>query len=101
MNNVKKVVINETKNVIVEINNGIVKIITDGQTATSDGNLYAFDDVHHDIYVVLDDSAISYSGLGDSKELLFYFFTKHYVKSARIWSFSGPYFPVFRLNTEK
>ena len=60
----------------MEVNNGIVKIITDGQTATSDGNLYAFGDVHHDIYVVLDDPAISYSGLSDSKEFFFYFFTK-------------------------
>ena len=24
----------------------------------------------------------------------------HSVKSVRIWSFSGPYFPAFRLNTE-
>ena len=71
MNNVKKVVIDGAELVIVEVNNGIVKIITDGQTATSDGNLYAFDDVHHDIYVVLDDPAISYSGLSDSKEFFF------------------------------
>ena len=26
---------------------------------------------------------------------------KHCVKSARIWNFSGPYFPVFGLNTER
>ena len=25
----------------------------------------------------------------------------HYVKSVRIWSFSGPYFPAFALNTER
>ena len=25
----------------------------------------------------------------------------HYVKSVRIWSFSGPYFPAFGLNTER
>ena len=25
----------------------------------------------------------------------------HFVKSVRIWSYSGPYFPAFRLNTEK
>ena len=24
---------------------------------------------------------------------------RHCAKSVRIWSFSGPYFPVFRLNT--
>ena len=26
---------------------------------------------------------------------------RHYVKSVRIWSFSGPYFPAFGLNTER
>ena len=26
---------------------------------------------------------------------------KHCVKSVRIWSFSGPYFPTFPLNTER
>ena len=25
----------------------------------------------------------------------------HCVKSVRIWSYSGPYFPAFRLNTER
>ena len=28
-------------------------------------------------------------------------YSKHCVKNVRIWSFSGPYFPAFRLNTEK
>ena len=26
---------------------------------------------------------------------------KHSEKNVRIWSFSGPYFPAFRLNTER
>ena len=32
---------------------------------------------------------------------LYFIFLIHCVKSARIWSYSGPYFPVFGLNTER
>ena len=28
-------------------------------------------------------------------------YINHYVKSVSIWGFSGPYFPAFRLNTER
>ena len=32
---------------------------------------------------------------------LFLYLPKHCVKSARIWVFSGPHFPAFKLNTER
>ena len=53
----------------MEFNNGVVKILTDGQTATSDGNLYAFDDTHYEAYVVIDDSPVQGYAFGDGKEL--------------------------------
>ena len=28
-------------------------------------------------------------------------FSTHYVKGVQIWTFSGPYFPAFGMNTEK
>ena len=69
LNNVKKVVIDGVKQIVVEFNNGVVKILTDGQTATSDGNLYAFDDTHYEAYVVIDDSPVQGYAFGDGKEL--------------------------------
>ena len=69
LKNVKKVVIDGVTLIVVEVNNGIVKILTDGQTATSDGNLYAFDDTHYEAYVVIDDSPVQGYAFGDGKEL--------------------------------
>ena len=69
LSNVKKVVIDGVTQIVVEVNNGIVKILTDGQTATSDGNLYAFDDTHYEAYVVIDDSPVQGYAFGDGKEL--------------------------------
>jgi len=65
LNNVKKVVIEGAKKIVVEVNNGIVKIITDGQTATSDDNLYVFEEFHHTAYVVIDDAVPSAYGFKD------------------------------------
>ena len=69
MNNVKKVVIDAAKQIVVEIKNGVVIILTEGQTATSDGNLYAFDDTHYEAYVVIDESPVEGYAFGDGKGL--------------------------------
>jgi len=67
LNNVKKVVINGAKQIVIEINNGIVKIVTEGQTASSDGAAFYYldDDVHHDIYVEIDDVSPAAYGIKD------------------------------------
>ena len=69
LNNVKKVVIDAAKQIVVEIKNGVVIILTEGQTATSDGNLYAFDDTHYEAYVVIDESPVEGYAFGDGKGL--------------------------------
>ena len=70
LNNVKKVVIDAAKQIVVEIKNGVVIILTEGQTATSDGNLYAFDDTHYEAYVVIDESPVEGYAFGDGKGLV-------------------------------
>ena len=56
LKHVKKVVIDGTKKVIVEVlDNGVIKVLTDGQTGTSDNLLYS-SYTHHNAYVVIDDS---------------------------------------------
>ena len=77
LNNVKKVVIDGVKQIVVEFNNGVVKILTDGQTATSDGNLYAFDDAHYEAYVVIDDSPVPGYAFGDGKIKCFWICVMH------------------------
>ena len=69
LNNVKKVVINGAKQLVIEINGAIVKIISGGEVGTSDGASYAFHSEVHDIWVEIDDSAQTYNymSISDSK----------------------------------
>jgi len=57
LKNVQKVVIDGAKKIIIELSNGVIKIITEGQTATSEDNSYSFDDTHHTAYVVIDNAS--------------------------------------------
>ena len=75
--NVKKVAIkvgNEfLKQIVIEINGAVVKILVDGisggEVGTSDGASYAFDSEVHDIWVEIDDSVQTYNymSISDSK----------------------------------
>jgi len=61
LNNVKKVVINGVKQVVIEVNGAIVKILTEGETGTSDGVSYSLDSEVRNIWVEIDDSVQSYN----------------------------------------
>jgi len=65
LNNVKKVVIEGAVKIVVELANGVVKILSQGETSTSDGATYGY--THHNVYVVIDSSSPSTYSLTDCK----------------------------------
>ena len=52
-------------------------------------------------YKLLFSSKFHWNSSSNTKHVKFFFFNFHCVKSVRIRSYSGPYFPAFGLNTER
>ena len=65
LDNVKKVIIDGVKQVVIKVSNGIIEIMTDGESATSNGQ--AFSAVEENIYVLLDSSVPEINVFTDGK----------------------------------
>ena len=67
LDNVKKVVIKGAKNLLIEVVNGIVKIIADGDSATSDGKVHAEFSNAFSIYEVVESPYLEINIFTDGK----------------------------------